>query len=61
MPTSITTDPALIERLRQTANKPLTAEQKLRRRVSFIYGALPTDSTITREQIEEILAKGEAA
>lgn len=61
MTTSITTDPALLEKLRRSADKPLTAEQRLRRRVSFIYGALPTDSTITHQQIEEILAKGEAA
>ena len=61
MPTSITTDPALIERLRQTANKPLTPEQRHRRRVSFIYGALPTDSSITIQQIEAVLAKADAA
>lgn len=61
MPTSITTDPALIEKLRQTANKPLTAAQRHRRRVSFIYGALPTDSSITIQQIEAVLAKADAA
>ena len=61
MPDDIKTDAALLDRLRKTAGMPLTAEQRLRRRVSFIYGALPTDSSITRKQIEEILAKGEAA
>lgn len=61
MPTDITTDPRLLAKLREASARPLSAAQRHRRRVSFIYGALPTDSSITMAQIEEVLAKADAA
>ena len=61
MPTEIKTDPRLLAKLKDTASRPLSPEQRHRRRVSFIYGALPTDSSITIQQIEAVLAKADAA
>lgn len=61
MPTEIKTDPGLLAKLKAAASRPLSPEQRHRRRVSFIYGALPTDSSITIQQIEAVLAKADAA
>ena len=47
------TDPALIDRLRASAAKPLTKAQLQRQRVSFVYGNLPDDSPVTRDQVAE--------
>ena len=57
MPHDIKTDVNLLRRL--TTPMAVSREQLLRQRVSFIYGALPQDSTITRHQIEETLKRGE--
>lgn len=61
MPTNIKTDGTLLRRL-MTA-RGITGEELRRQRVSFIYGSLPQDSTITRQQIENVLdrAEGKAA
>ena len=56
MPTTdIKTDPKLLERLSAAAHKQATAEQLRRQRVSFIYGNLPSESSITRDQVESSL------
>ena len=60
MPTQIKTDAQLLKRLAASAKKKASREQLRRQQVSFIYGGLPTDSTITREQIERVLAKQDA-
>lgn len=60
MPTQIKTDATLLKQLAASAKKKASKEQQHKQRVSFIYGGLPTDSTITREQIESVLAKLEA-
>jgi len=57
MPTDIKTDSALLRRLH--AAREVTREQLRRQRISFIYGALPGDSTITRKQIESALDRSE--
>ncbi len=61
MPNDIKTDDGLLRRL--TTSKGVTREMLLRQRISFIYGALPPDSTITRQQIERALknVEGEQA
>lgn len=63
MPHNIATDSALLAKLSAASRVALTREQLRRQRVSFIYGSLPKDSTITRQQIENVLSKseGEAA
>lgn len=53
----IKTDERLLKRL--TRASTVTHDMLRRQRVSFIYGALPPDSTITRQQIESALARTE--
>ncbi len=56
MATEIRTDPRLLNRLREASKLPITKAQLTSQRVSFIYGNLPKDSTITRDQIKSRLA-----
>ncbi len=51
------TDPALLERLTRAAKHEMTAEEIRRQRVSFVYGNLPQDSTLTRHQVAAALAR----
>lgn len=53
MTTTVETDSKLLERLRKAAGKPITREELEQQRVSFVYGNLPKDSTITREKVAE--------
>lgn len=55
MPTKIDTDPALLQRLAAAAKHPASGSQLRKQRVSFIYGNLPQDSTITRDDIRREL------
>ena len=55
MPDDIKTNADLLRRLREAAGKTLTAEELRAQRLSFILGNLPKDSTVTRDEIEEIL------
>ena len=60
MPTEIKTDSRLLDRLTASTKTKASKARLRQQRVSFIYGALPNDSTITRAQIESVLAKQEA-
>lgn len=53
------TDPALLERLSRAAKHEMTAEEIRRQRLSFVYGNLPQDSTLTRNQVAAALARME--
>lgn len=53
MPNDIKTDATLLRRL--TVSHGVSRDQLRRQRVSFIYGALPKDSSITHQQIEQVL------
>lgn len=57
MPTDIKTDGRLLHRLMTATG--VTREQLQKQRISFIYGALPQDSAITRQQIERVLKRSE--
>jgi hypothetical protein len=59
MPTNIKTDEALLKRLSASAKTKLSKDRLWKQRVSFIYGGLPSDSPITRAQVESALAKHE--
>lgn len=59
MPQDIKTDKELLESLRYAASRELSRAELLAQRVSFIIGNLPKESTITREQVEEILEQHE--
>lgn len=53
------TSEELLRRLQEAAKRTLTKDELHRQRVSFIYGNLPDDSPITRNQIESVLARSE--
>jgi hypothetical protein len=51
------TDPQVLKALREAAGRPMTPEQRHQQKVSFIMGTMGEGSTVTREEIERILAK----
>lgn len=51
------TDEKLLARLTESTKHPVTKEELHRQRVSYVYGNLPKDSTITRKQVEDALAR----
>lgn len=56
---TLTTDPKLLDRLKQAAHTQLSAQQLRLQKISFIMGSLGDDSTITRERVERELNKFE--
>jgi len=59
MPEQPKTDPALIERLERAAKHEMSAGEIRRQRVSFVYGNLPHDNPMTRNQVAEAIARTE--
>jgi hypothetical protein len=57
--TELKTNKSLLEKLRKAATCVPTAEELERQRVSFVMGSLGKNSTATRAQVEEMLAKQE--
>jgi hypothetical protein len=51
----IATDPGLLDLLQRAAQVQVTGQHLREQRVSFIYGSLPENSTITRDQIRKTL------
>ena len=51
------TSPSLLEKLRASVGCEMSAENKLQQRISFIWGMLGHDSTITKEQILSVLTR----
>ena len=45
------TDEQLLKRLHESAAKPVTKSELARQQISFVYGNLPSDSNITRDQV----------
>ena len=51
-PTKLSADEeTALERLKQAAGRPLTKHELLEQRISWVYGNLPSNSTITREEV----------
>lgn len=57
MITTALTDQKLVDRLKKAAAKGVTADERRKQRVSFVYGNLPKGSTMTRQQVEDALSK----
>jgi hypothetical protein len=55
--TDLKTDESLLSELRSAATRIPTAEELEKQRVSFVMGSLGKNSTATRAQVEEILAR----
>ena len=53
------TSESLLRALKVASERPLTAAELQRQRVSYILGILKDDSGITRARVEEVLAKQE--
>ena len=47
----------LDELMRRAAKRDLTLAELLEQRISFVIGMMPSDSTMTRRDIEELLKK----
>ena len=41
----------VLERLKQAAGRPMTKNEFLEQRISWVYGNLPSNSTIPREEV----------
>lgn len=50
------TDESFLERLRKSAESPLSPEELQIQRVSFVYGNLPIESSITKQKVNERLS-----
>jgi hypothetical protein len=53
--TDLRTDERLLAALQQSATMTPPADQIERQRLSFVMGALPMDSDVTREDVRELL------
>lgn len=59
MPKDLKTDADLLRRLHDAVRHQMTRDELRAQKVSFILGAMPKDSTVTKGQVEEILNKSE--
>ena len=50
-------DPQVLKALRDAAGQPMTPVERQEQRVSFIMGTMSRDSTITREEVKEIIKR----
>lgn len=57
--TDLKTSESLLKALRNSATRVPTAAELEKQRVSFVMGSLGQNSTATRAQVEEMLAKQE--
>lgn len=61
MVATLKTDVDLLKRLKESAKKPITKEELEQQRISFVFGNLPSDSTITREKVAKKIRMNEGA
>ena len=59
--TELKTDKALLAALKQSATLSPPTEQVERQRLSFVMGALPMGSDMTREDVREVLKRQKGA
>ena len=59
MTAKLKTDESLIKRLKESASRPITKKELAEQRVSFVYGNLPKDSTITRDRVAKKIKMNE--
>jgi len=57
MTLELRTDPGLLSRLRAAAQVTMTPDQVRRQRISFVYGNLPSEDSMTKHDIELALAR----
>ena len=54
------TDPELLDKLKQGSAKGRTLQELREQRVSFIFGAISSESNITKEQIRQAVKEAES-
>ena len=59
--TDLKTSQSLLDALREASSRPVSPEELHAQRVSFIMGSVKADSGITREQVQQVLAKQEGS
>lgn len=59
--TDLKTPQYLLDALRDAGARPVGPEELHAQRVSFIMGSVKAESGITREQVQQVLAKQEGA
>jgi len=57
MPNDLKTEASLLGRLYAAAKQPMTSAEVRRQRISFAYGNLPTDNTLTKHQVAAALGR----
>ena len=55
------TDETLLERLRESARRPLTKAEVVEQRISWVYGNLPRDGTLTRDEVARMVRAQDGA
>lgn len=58
---TLKTDDALIKRMQESAKRPPTRDELERQRISYVYGNLPTKSTVTRDRVAQKIKMNEGA
>jgi hypothetical protein len=59
IPNATKVDETLVRRLEAAAARELTSEELRAQRVSFVYGNMPQDSSLSRKEVVDALAKAE--
>lgn len=50
---TLKTDPKISDRLKQAATKELSSEELKKQRISFVFGNMPANSGVTRQQVAQ--------
>jgi hypothetical protein len=53
--TNLQTNQDLLRRLRTASKRPLSADEVRKQRVSFVLGALGSQTDVTREKVQKVL------
>lgn len=59
--THLKTPQPLLDALREASSRPVSPEELHAQRVSFIMGSVKAESGITREQVQQVLARQEGS
>jgi ribosomal protein S24E len=52
---SLRTDAALLEVMKAAASRKLSARENIEQRVSYVFGLMHDDSTVTREHVRKVI------
>jgi hypothetical protein len=58
---NLQTDSRLLKALEEASLKKLTHAEILAQRISFVFGSMKSDSTVTRDRVKEVIVQQEGA